>query len=169
MPDKDRERRYLTALRHCLHDLPLGEASESERQDFFLGLRPTRIGIEFTEYHHPPSQGERPHQEIQSLQDRIVGLAENLHHEAGGPGLYVTGIFGSHGRLSKETVGPIAKTLAAAVLSLDVPRSKHDESVEIPRDLLPPEIAHVRVHGSVDGTDKLWQGGAGGWVAEIGP
>ena len=169
MPDKDRERRYLTALRHCVDDLLLGDAVESERPDFLIGSRPTRTGIEFTEYHHPPSRGERPHQEIQSLQDRVVSLAENLHYKAGGPALYVSAIFGSHGRLSKETVGPIAKALADAVLSQDVPKSMRGENVEILRDPLPPEIVHVSVHGSVDGEDRLWQAGAGGWVAQIGP
>jgi hypothetical protein len=169
MPDKDRERRYLTALRHCVDGLPPDEAVESERPDFLLGSSLTRIGIEFTEYHHPPSRGERPHQEIQSLQDRVVSLAEDLHHKGGGPALYVSAIFGSHGRLAKESVGPIAKALANAVLSQDVPRSMRDESVEILRDLLPPEIAHVRVHGSVDSEDRLWQAGAGGWVAQIAP
>jgi hypothetical protein len=169
MPDKNRERRYLTALRHCVDDLPLGEAAESERPDFLMGSSPTRIGIEFTEYHHPPIQEERPHQEIQSLKDRVVGLAENLHTKGGGPALYVTAIFGPHGRLSKETVGPIAQALADAVLSQAVPRSMREESVEISRDLLPPEIAHVRVHGSVDSEDRLWQADAGGWVVPIGP
>lgn len=63
----------------------------------------------------------------------------------------------------------MAKALAAAVLSQDVPRSIHDADVRVPRDLLPREIAQVHVHGSVDGEDKLWQAEAGGWVARIAP
>jgi hypothetical protein len=169
MPDKERERRYLGELRKCVAELTPGEAVESESPDFLLGSRPTRIGIEFTEYHHPPAPGERPQQEVQSLKDRVVGLAEQLHAQAGGPALYVTAIFGHHGRLSKETVRPMAKALAAAVLSQDVPRSIHDADVRVPRDLLPREIAQVHVHGSIDGEDKLWQADAGGWVARIAP
>lgn len=167
MPDKARERRYLEAFRGCVDDFPLGEPVESERPDFLIGWSPARIGIEFTEYHHPPGKGERPHQEVQSLRDRVVSLAEDRHHKAGGPAVYVSAIFGSHGRLSKETVGRIAKALADAVLAQDVPRSMRDESIEILHSLLPPEIVHVRIHGSVDGDDKLWQAGAGGWVAQI--
>jgi len=170
MPDKEREHRYLAELRKCVPELPPGEPiDDSEPPDFLLGSRPNRIGIEFTEYHHPPKPGKRPHQEVQSLKNRVVKLAEQLHAQAGGPALYVTTIFGRHGRLSKETVRPIAKAFADAVLSQDVPRSGHDASVRIPRELLPREIAQARAHGSVDGEDKLWQADAGGWVAQIAP
>jgi hypothetical protein len=54
MPDKARERRYLEAFRGCVDGFPLGEPVESERPDFLIGWSPARIGIEFTEYHHPP-------------------------------------------------------------------------------------------------------------------
>jgi hypothetical protein len=126
------------------------------------------LGVELTEYHHPPSPGNRPHQEIQSLKEQIVQIAERLHADAGGPALYVTVIFGRHGRLSKNRVQAIAKALADAVLFQNVPRSIGDPDVEIPRNLLPQEIAHARAYGSVDGQDKLWHANNGGWVAEIG-
>ena len=38
---------------------------------------------------------------------------------------------------------------------------------DISRTLLPAEIAQVRVHGSVDGVDRLWQCGYGSWVAPV--
>ncbi len=166
MPDKERERHYLTQLRRCV-ELPSGEPEEPEPPDFLLGLAPQRIGIEMTEYHHPPNRGERPHQETQSLKDQVVDTAEQMHAEAGGAALYVTAIFGRHGRLAKDGVQPIARALAGAILAQHVPRSMHEPDVEILRGSLPREIAHARIHGSVDGEDKLWYADAGGWVAKI--
>jgi hypothetical protein len=48
-----------------------------------------------------------------------------------------------------------------------VPRSKRDPRVEIPRHLLPPEIAHVFVQASVHEVDRVWQGGNASWVAPV--
>ena len=96
-------------------------------------------------------------------------LAEQLHARDGGLALYLMAIFGPHGRLTKRTVRPIAEALAAAVLSYPMPRSTRDPRVEVPRNLLPLEIAHVQAHGSVDGTDHRWHADAGDWVAPITP
>lgn len=81
--------------------------------------------------------------------------------------MYVHIIFGRHGWLAKHTVRQIGEMLADVLLSFPVPRSVSDGSVEVPRTLLPPEIALVRVHGSVDGVDRLWQCGYGSWVAPV--
>jgi hypothetical protein len=169
MPDKERERFYLTQLRKCELDLPEGEPSEPEPPDFLLGDPPRRVGIEITTFHLPPQPGSRPHQEIQSLKDQAVEMAAQLHAAAGGPALYLTAIFGPHGNLRKRTVRPIAEALAAAVMSQPLPRSIEEPRIEVPRHLLPREIAHVHAHGSIDGVDSLWQADAGGWVAEIQP
>jgi hypothetical protein len=120
-------------------------------------------------YHHPPIPGKRIHQEIQSLKNRIVEIAEQLHTEAGGPALYLSVIFGPHGCLSKKTARPIAKALADAVLSEPVPKSPYDPRVKIARDRLPLEIAYVSLSASINGQDKLWQADAGGWVMTIKP
>jgi hypothetical protein len=167
MPDKQRERFYLGQLRRCVPDIPAGDPSDCESPDFLLGSAPRRVGVEVTTFYLQPEPGERPHQELQSLKDQVVVLAEQLHARHGGPALYLTAIFGPHGRLTKRTVRPIAEALAAAVLSHPMPRSIRDPRAEAPRNLLPLEIAHVHAHGSVDGTDHLWHADAGGWVAPI--
>jgi hypothetical protein len=69
--------------------------------------------------------------------------------------------------LTKRTVRQIGEALANTLLSYPVPQSRREGGVEIPRALLPREIAHVRVHGSVDGVDRLWQCGYGSWVAPL--
>ncbi len=166
MPDKKRERYYLQKLKQCI-ELPDSQ-EETEQPDFLLGYHPNRIGIELTEYHHPPPPGKRVYQEVQSLKNRVVEIAEQMHTEAGGPALYLSVIFGPHGCLSKKTVRPIAKALAEAVLSEPAPKSPYDPSVKIERDRLPREIAHVHLSGSVNGQDKLWQADAGGWVMTVG-
>jgi hypothetical protein len=158
MPNKGRERFYLDRLRACSIGLPAAEARDSESPDFVINADPT-LGVEFTEFHLPADPGERPHQEVQSLQERVIAIAEDAHASAGGPALYVHAIFGRHGRLAKRTVRQIGETLADVLLSFPVPRSMDNGSVDIPKTLLPPEIAHVRVHGSVDGIDRLWQCG----------
>ena len=166
MPNKGRERFYLDRLRACSVGLPDGEPRDSESPDFLFAVSPS-LGVEFTQFHLPAPPGERPHQEVQSLQEQVIAIAEHAHASAGGPALYLQAIFGRHGRLAKATVRQIGKALADALLSYPVPRSKTDASVKIPRALLPEEIAHVRVHGSVNGADRLWQCGYGSWVAPV--
>jgi len=165
MPDKERERYYLRRLKQCT-ELP-DVQEDSERPDFLLGYRPNIIGIELTEYHHPPTPGKRAHQEVQSLKNRVIKIAEQLHTKAGGPALYLSVIFGPHGCLSKETVMPIAEALAEAVLSEPAPKSPYDPRVKIARERLPREIAHVSFSASIDGRDKLWQVDRGGWVMPV--
>jgi hypothetical protein len=168
MPNKERERFYLQRLRSCSIGLPDGETRDSESPDFLIFAEET-LGVEFTEFHLPAGPGERPHQEVQSLQEQVIAIAENAYTSGGGPALYVHAIFGRHGRLAKQTVRQIGVALADALLSYPVPRSPGGVSVTIPRALLPREIAHVHVHGSVDGVDCLWQCGYGSWVAPLTP
>jgi hypothetical protein len=166
MPNKERERFYLQQLRSCSIGLPDGETHDSESPDFLVFANET-LGVEFTEFHLPAGAGERPYQEVQSLEEQVVDIAEDAHTSAGGPALYVHVIFGRDGRLAKRTVRQVGETLADALLSFPVPRSIRDGGVDIPRTLLPAEIARVRVHGSVDGVDRLWQCGYGSWVAPV--
>ena len=166
MPNKERERFYLQQLRSCSIGVPDGETHDSESPDFLIFANET-FGVEFTEFHLPAGADERPYQEVQSLQEQVVDIAENAHTSAGGPALYVHVIFGRHGRLAKRTLRQIGEKLAHALFSFPVPRSIHDGGVDISRTLLPPEIARVRVHGSVDGVDRLWQCGYGSWVAPV--
>jgi hypothetical protein len=166
MPNKQREGFYLQQLRSCSIGLPDGETHESESPDFLIFANET-FGVEFTEFYLPAGAGERPYQEVQSLQEQVVDIAENAYASAGGPALYVHVIFGRHGRLTKGTVRQIGETLADVLLSFPVPRSIKEGGGDISRTLLPAEIAQVRVHGSVDGVDRLWQCGYGSWVAPV--
>jgi hypothetical protein len=123
--------------------------------------------VEFTEFYLPAGASERPYQEVQSLQEQVVDVAEAAHASAGGPALYVHVIFGRHGRLTKGTVRQIGEALAGVLLSFPVSPSIRDGGVDLPRALLPAEIARVRVQGSVDGVDRFWQCGSGSWVAPV--
>jgi hypothetical protein len=158
MPDKQRERFYLTQLSKCLAEMPAGDVICCESPDFLVELSTGRLGVEVTTFHLPSSPNERPHQEMVSLKKQIIAQAEQLHSAQGGPALYLMVAFGRHGRLSKRTVRPIAEALAAAVLSHPMPESSREPSVQLPRHLLPPEVASVSVIGSVDGVDRLWSG-----------
>ncbi len=96
-----------------------------------------------------------------------MAIAETVHASAGGPALYVHVIFGRHDRLTKRTVQRIGEALAETILAYPVPRLMDNAGVLIPSVLLPEEIAHVRVHSSLDGVDRLWQGGNASWVAPV--
>ena len=72
MPDKNRERYYLEALRAALPEVPAGEPLEGEPPDFILQGDDGTLGIEITAFHLPTPDGQRPYQERQSLKDRIV-------------------------------------------------------------------------------------------------
>lgn len=166
MPDKQRERRYFELLRRSV-DLPAQQVREPEPPDFVVGTSPQSVGLELTEYHHPAEPGARSFQEVQSIKERIVERAEQLYAANGGHALYLTAIFGRHGSLSKKDVPRIARALADAVSSIEVPRSTADGKVDIPRDRLPREIAKAWVFGSVDGQDRLWKPDHVGWVQSI--
>jgi hypothetical protein len=168
MPDKARERFYLEKLREII-DLPSGPVDEPEPPDFLLISNGRRLGIELTDFYLPPSPGERPHQEQQSLKDRIVEIAERIHSEAAGPALYVSVCFDPHSPLAKTDIQPLAHMLAESVLHYPVPRSIKDPAVEFPWGYPPKGISAILVHGSVDGKDRLWDTDAGGWVASITP
>ena len=168
MPDKNRERYYLDALRAALPEVPKGEATEPEPPDFVLRSERGALGIELTVFHLPTAPGTQSYQERQSLKGRIVRLAERIHHEAGGPPLYVRVFFSAHQALRKQDTLPMARGLAASVLGCRVPRSSL-ESVEIPWGQRPAFTWGILVHPSVDGRDKLWYPDAGGWVADITP
>lgn len=169
MPDKKREKYYLEALLRCGNMHALAAVEPCESPDFILNIGGRRVGIEITEYFHPPDGGDRPHQEVQSLKEQVMQLAEQLHAQAGGPALYVTAHFGIHGRIAKSTIRPIAESLAAAVLSQEAPPSVGAEPVRVPHHMLPREIVQAMLFCSVDGEDKLWSPDNGGWVAEITP
>lgn len=168
--NKARERWYLDALLRVLPDAPPSEAFEdSETPDFIFNGPNHRLGVEITTFHLPPTAGQRPHQEQQSLKNQIVERAQKLHHTAGGPALRITVFFRLNPPLRKTKVAPLAKAIAKCVLAIDVPRSFTDPEVTIPWDELPTEIVDVHIQGSIDGKALLWQSDAGGFVAQVAP
>ena len=167
MPDKKRERYYLSRLRACVPDLPVGDPIEPEPPDFVLIEDGHRLGIELTTFYLPPEPGKRPHQEQQSLKERIVAEAAALHAQAGGPALYVQIIFNDRQKLQKRDIQLFSRELANAILTYPVPHHITEPDVELPWEYKPKWAGLIRVAGSIDGIDKLWQADAGGWVAEI--
>jgi hypothetical protein len=167
LPDKIRERFYLDALRRAGVDLPSGEPSVGESPDFLFVTNGHRLGIEVTAFHLPPEARESPRQKQRSLSDRIVEIAEGLHHEAGGPALYVSVVFHEHPALSKNDTQPFGRALADAVLKYRVPRAFNEPPAEIPWENLPERIASIHVRASIDGVDELWHAVAFGWAAQI--
>jgi hypothetical protein len=169
VPDKERERFYLAALRACGVSLPNGDPLEPDPPDFLLDPTGKRLGIEMTVFYYPPVPGKPPQQEVQSLRDRIMALAERSYSGSGGPALYVNAVFNDQFRLRKAEMSRVADALVTAISAIDVPPSIEDGRRTVPVYLLPREIPHVSILGSVDGIDRLWQAGSGGWVAPITP
>jgi hypothetical protein len=166
MPDKNRERYYLEALRDALPEIPKGKPLEAETPDFLVQSETGVIGIELTVFHLPTAPGTQPYQERQSLKDRIVQLAERMHHDAGGPALYVSNFFSAHSAIRKQDTVPMAQALAPSVLRSPVSRSFR-EPLEIPWGQRPEFTSGIQILPSVDGKDKLWHADAGGCVADI--
>jgi len=166
MPDKPRERWYLEALRQARPELPPGPPEEMEPPDFVFADGGRRVGVELTVFHLPPSAGQRPHQEQQSLKDHIVALAERMHAEAGGPPLYVGVYFNSQHVLTKRDFEPLSRAIELSVLETPFPQPM-SHPVEIAWGRRPPQTYGIQIHASVDGRDKLWHADAGGWVAPI--
>jgi hypothetical protein len=168
VPDKRRERYYLDALRRALPEVPAGQPTEPEPPDFLFHTETDRLGVELTAFHLPPAEGEFAHQARQALKERIVEIADRLHHEAGGPALYVSVHFSHHASITKRDVQPMARAIAYAVLAAPAPLSI-SEPVELPWGSRPDFVWAIRIHPSVKGRDRLWHADAGGMVADIAP
>ena len=168
MPDKRCERFYLDRLKEAISGFPRGRISEHESPDFLVSGEDRRLGIEMTVFHLPPRSGQRPHQEQQSLKDRIVERAMRLHLDAGGPGLYVE-VFFYESPLTKSVVEPTARAIAEAILHCDAPLQCEESMimVAVPRRFLPRSVCSVLVQASVDGEERIWDADAGGWVTPV--
>lgn len=167
MPNKARERYYLSRLRECLSEIPLCEPQEPEPPDFVFPSDNGTLGIELTSFFFPPEPYKQPQQQIQSLREYITRRAEEIHTNAGGPALYVTVFFDDKYTIWNKDVPRVARSLADAVLQAPVPISVTDRTLTLGFFELPQEILHVTVHGSADGIDKVWYASSGGWVAPI--
>jgi hypothetical protein len=165
VPNKDRELRYVEALRRALSDFPTGDLVPAETPDALVQSSSSTIGIEVTVFHLVEGDGsKRPHQEQQALKDRIVERAWSRHVQDGGPALYVAVHF-NRSPLDKATVASVADAIVAAIARLGKEPSADDE-LTVPWRDLPPEVAFISVHRSINGQDQLWHADAGGWVAE---
>jgi hypothetical protein len=167
--DKSREEFYLTKLRQALPEFANIQVMRSESPDFIFDQGGQRKGLEITVFHLPAEKGKKSHQETVSLRRHVVNTAERLHGAHGGPALYLHVIFNDRVRLRKAIVPALAKELAHLVFQSPVPSSIEDGAFHISPDKLPPEFGRVWFHASIDGRDRLWQAGVGGWVAPIGP
>src|SRR5690606_21250966 len=123
--------------------------------------------IEITQFYPPPDNGARPGQEVQSLKDQVVEVAHRMHVESGGPALYVTVFFRSPLGVTKRDIQIVARELAEAIRRTPVPTRIDDPIASVSWRDLPPSIASVHIHGSVDGKDQLWYADAGGWVVPV--
>jgi hypothetical protein len=169
MAKKRLERWYLEQLKRAVPDFPTGTVQDDETPDFIVLSDTGRIGVEVTVFHWPPAGGKRPHQEEQALKDRAVAIADRVHAEAGGPGLYVTVFFATTISFAKRDLREQGKAIARAVLDTVAPRALNDPAVSVPSDRLPPGVSHITIRASVDGRDRLWSADAGGWVAPVQP
>jgi hypothetical protein len=165
MPNKDRELRYVEALRRALSDFPTGDVVPAETPDVLVQSSGSTIGIEVTVFHIVEGDGsKRPHQEQQALKDRIVERAWSRHVRDGGPALYVSVHFNSS-PVDKASVASVADSIVAAIARLGKGPLSDGELAVSWRDL-PPQVAFISVHRSINGQDQLWHADAGGWVAE---
>ena len=169
MPDKERERFYLAALRNAFPTFPSGNVLSAETPDFLVVSAMSTIGLEFTEFHLPPPAGEQPHQETQALKERIVARAAELHEQADGAALYVSVFFQPRTTLNKHTVEGMARKVANAVSATPIDSTDPLCDVTVSWRALPPGISNISIRLSIDGIDRLWHADAGGWVAPISP
>jgi len=168
MPDKDRERFYLTQFLSTCPELEGLEHFESDPPDFYLNASDSTLGLEITVFYLPPPLGAQPHQAIESLQENAVKQARAQYRASGGPALYCTITWRDASRLSKARAFGLAPEIAACVAKVRPPRSLDEGYLVIEDETLPPEIVSIRLLASVDGEDELWYGGTGGWVAPVG-
>jgi hypothetical protein len=166
---KERERYYFGQLRRALASLPAGDVTEPEPPDFLITNPNVHLGVELTRFFLPPPHGKRPGQEIQSLRERVVKMAEELYCRAGGPLLYARVMFVDNFELTKDGVRPLAVALANEILSRWVPLSLNEPGLLLGADEASPGIRHIGISGNIDGRDKLWSVSRVFWVLEILP
>lgn len=169
MANKHLERWYLERLRTTFADFPSGAVIARESPDFTVQSDYRTVGIEITRFYLPPPDEERPQQEQQSLKDRAVCLAHQMHMEAGGPALYVSVFYRERLAITKRDVPTMANAISKIVLEAPVPASITDTSTIVTGSRLPPEIISISITRSINGRDQLWHANAGGWVAPVKP
>jgi len=167
MPNKRLEAWYLDQLRVALHDFPSGTIEPGESPDFVVKSEQGLIGIEVTVFHLGPSEGRCSHQEQQSLKDAVVGLANRLHNETGGPALYVSVFFHEPIAFNKRNTQQVAGALVRAIGRTALPSSLNEGSTSVAWYVLPPGVVSITIRASVNGRDQLWSADAGGWVAPV--
>lgn len=167
--DKDLERYHLQQLFRALGLPGVEDARAGEAPDFVLMVSGRRVGVELTAFHMPATAGQRGAKEIDGLRDLSVDCARRRFRERGGPALYVHIDFDHDGHINKRAALQRGEELAALLLESPLPRSITEGAWAPPDHLLPPTVVRCRVLASVDGSDELWDGGGGGWVAPIHP
>jgi hypothetical protein len=160
---------YLDQLRLCLADFPSGTLEEGESPDFIIRDGAQATGIEFTIFRVPPSDGQGPHQELQTFKDRVVRIASMLHAYSGGPALYVYVFFNEELSPSRHNAEQIGHALSATVLDTKVPGSLEEGAIRVARDKLPEGISNIAIYATLGGRDRLWSADEGGWVASVQP
>jgi hypothetical protein len=140
----------------------------SESPDCLTRIGDSAVGIEHTQFFFPTPEGHIPRQQLNSLRRMAVEEARRRFRAAGGPALYVHPTFtGQRGPRTKQQAYDLADRLARVVAKNGWPEYPAYAHFEPWRDVR--EVASYFVMESVDGTDELWHGGGGGWVAAVEP
>ncbi len=169
MPNKDRERAYLARFLAAVPDCPSSPVGEGEAPDFVVGVGQESIGLEFTVFESARLPNAPHPTEQDGLRWRVVGMAERLHGQAGGPPLYVRVRFRERAPLSKRLTTDVARKLQSAIGAIQLPGTFSDGDVEIDGQSLPAQIVSVSIRASLDGQDKLWNPTFGSWVRTASP
>ena len=171
MADKELEAWYLERFIPTCPDFPVGIISPSEEPDFLIAAAQGTCGIEMTRYYVPLTQGRGPHQEQESLRDRILQEAAELFSREDPRLVHVNVLFSLGSRLGKNDIQPLARGLTAAVVRLEVELGEFKAIDEdSPLDAgLPDGIASIMVATSSKLTRSSWHCDDVALTPEAGP
>ncbi len=170
---KQRERAHLEWFRNACSGFPVGNIRETEEPDFVIETSDRNVGIEHTEFHQDDAgaSGGSRLREQEALRSRVVSKALRLHESRFLPVVDVRLMWSGHHSLSARKVKQMSDGVAN-VVQAHMPDSGRTALIECPADgweLLPAEIASVRI-ARIDGmAQNCWWSIVGGYVQRIEP
>jgi hypothetical protein len=166
---KERERAHLLGFKEVCPFFPDGRIESGEQPDFVVHTQDRLVGIEHTEMFQPgPSHGGSC-QAQESLRQRIVDWAGDLHRRAGGQPLHLWVLFHPAVEVTKQDAPNMAETIARFVGQVPIEPGRLTE-VKPTRetcDIFPSCVALIQIYHYPGGKKHHWSCWSSDFVSSI--
>ncbi|HEX9390764.1 MAG TPA: hypothetical protein VF928_05580 [Usitatibacteraceae bacterium] len=169
MNKKEKERWYLDRFLGLLPSFQPGEVVAHEGPDFLVGGERSSVGVELTELHRSVPDGVTPGQAQEAMRERVVGRAKELFSAASAAPLYVSVLLNESISIGKSDVEPLAKKIAALLLSNCPAVGKRYEGRYdwVNRDRVPKQVHRLAAYNVPNSNRAFFYAPGATWVASL--